>query len=159
MKTLVIYDSVFGNTKKVAEAIGEVLKDDNESCTYSVNETGADMFENLDLIIVGSPTRKFSPTPATKQFISHLERKYMRGVKVATFDTRVDENDINSSFLKFMLKSFGYAAKPLANRLKRKGGKEIVKPKGFFVYDTKGPLKEGELERAAEWARKIKEKV
>ncbi len=159
MKALVIYDSVFGNTKEVADAIGDVLKDDNESCTFSVNEIEPDKLQDLDLLIVGSPTRKFSPTPATKQFISNLERKNMRSVQIAAFDTRVDEDDINSSFLRFMLKAFGYAAKPLAKSLKRKGGTEVVQPEGFFVNDTEGPLKEGELERAAEWAKHIKEKV
>ena len=50
---------------------------------------------------------------------------------------------------------FGYAAKPIADRLEKKGGQLAVPPEGFYVTDTEGPLVEGELERAAEWARKI----
>jgi hypothetical protein len=55
-----------------------------------------------------------------------------------------------------MVDFFGYAAIPLAKRLKSKGGNLVSEPKGFYVQDTKGPLKDGELERAEYWDRKIK---
>ena len=51
---------------------------------------------------------------------------------------------------------FGYAAKPISEKLRRKGGELIVAPEGFFVKDVEGPLKEGELERAEAWAREIR---
>jgi hypothetical protein len=50
---------------------------------------------------------------------------------------------------------FGYAAKPISEKLRKKGGELIIAPEGFFVKDVEGPLKEGELERAAAWAREI----
>ena len=49
----------------------------------------------------------------------------------------------------------GYAAEPIAKGLKRKGGDQRLPPEGFYVADTEGPLKEGELERAAEWAQRV----
>lgn len=55
------------------------------------------------------------------------------------------------------MKTFGYAAKPIAGRLTRIAGELIIHPEGFFAEDAKGPLKEGELERAADWARRISE--
>jgi len=54
-----------------------------------------------------------------------------------------------------MVKLFGYAAEPIAKRLGRKGGELAVTPEGFLVEGTEGPLKEGELERAAAWAERI----
>jgi hypothetical protein len=51
-----------------------------------------------------------------------------------------------------MVSVFGYAAKPIADRLVRKGGELVGEPMGFIVLDAEGPLKEGELERAASWA-------
>jgi len=48
---------------------------------------------------------------------------------------------------------FGYAAGRIARNLKGKGGNLIASPEGFLVTSTKGPLKEGELERAAGWAK------
>jgi hypothetical protein len=56
--------------------------------------------------------------------------------------------------LRFSIKLFGYAAKPMAEALTRKGGALAMPPEGFLVNGTEGPLQEGELERAAEWARR-----
>jgi len=55
----------------------------------------------------------------------------------------------------FFVKIFGYAAQPIAGRLEKKGGELVIPPEGFYVDDTEGPLLEGELERAADWARQI----
>ena len=55
----------------------------------------------------------------------------------------------------FFVRIFGYAAKPIADRLAKKGGDLAVPPEGFYVGDMEGPLLEGELERAADWAKQI----
>ena len=68
MKSLVIYDSVFGNTEKIANAIGEAL----ELQALSVNKVSPGDIQGIDLLIVGSPTRGFRPTKAIKEFIRHL---------------------------------------------------------------------------------------
>jgi flavodoxin I len=49
----------------------------------------------------------------------------------------------------------GYAAAPSAALLKKKGGEQIAPPEGFLVQDREGPLKPGELERAASWAAQL----
>ncbi|MDW7650182.1 MAG: hypothetical protein SCK29_00780 [Bacillota bacterium] len=51
-----------------------------------------------------------------------------------------------------MAKRFGYAAKPIADKLVRKGGSLASTPEGFYVKDSEGPLKDGELKRAGDWA-------
>jgi hypothetical protein len=61
----------------------------------------------------------------------------------------------SAKFLPFMVKLFGYAAKPIADRLQEKGGELVEPPEGFYVRGTEGPLLEGELSRAAEWAQRI----
>ena len=53
------------------------------------------------------------------------------------------------------VKLFGYAAEPIAARLEKKGGELAVPPEPFYVGGTEGPLLEGELERAEDWARQI----
>ncbi|MBA7705071.1 hypothetical protein ES703_113895 [subsurface metagenome] len=72
---------------------------------------------------------------------------------MAAFDTRISPTDVNSRFLNILVKLFGYAAKPIADKLERKGGELIISPEGFFVKGTEGPLKDGELERAVDWAK------
>jgi hypothetical protein len=61
--------------------------------------------------------------------------------------------------LAFFVKIYGFAAKPIAARLKKKGGELIVSPEGFFVEGMKGPLVNGELERAANWAKQMSYKM
>jgi hypothetical protein len=53
------------------------------------------------------------------------------------------------------VKLFGYAAKPIAYKLEKKGGSLVIPPEGFLVKASEGPLKDGELERAADWAKLI----
>jgi flavodoxin I len=151
MKSLVIYDSVFGNTEKVACAIGEAL----ESQALSVNKVSHQDIQGVGLLIVGSPTRGFRPTKAITDFIRHLPAKELQNVQIAAFDTRIRITDVNSAFLTFMVNIFGYAAQPIANGLKGKGGKLTIHPEGFFVEDREGPLFIGELDRAQDWARAL----
>jgi flavodoxin len=155
MKALVVYDSVFGNTEKVAQAMGDALVGYGEAQTLRVGDIRPEHLTGLDMLIVGSPTRAFSPTPAIKKWLTGRPSGSFKGVKVAAFDTRVSVEEANVAILTFMAKIFGYAAEPIGKRLARKGGQMTMSPEGFFVQGTEGPLKEGELERAADWARQM----
>lgn len=157
MKVTVIYDSVFGNTEKVAQAIGGALEAGAEVTVQKVADVEGAFWTGLDALIVGSPTRAFTATPATKKLLSGIPRQGLQGVRVAAFDTRVDVETVDSGFLSFMVKLFGYAAEPLAARMRKKGGQEALPPAGFIVEGTEGPMQEGELERAASWAGQILE--
>jgi flavodoxin len=152
VKALVIYDSVFGNTEKVAQAMGVALEAKAEVSVLKVGDVSGEFWTGLDALIVGSPTRAFSPTPATKQLLAGIPRQGLQEVKVAAFDTRMDVEKA-PGILKAMVKLFGYAAKPLAARLRKKGGQEALAAAGFVVNESEGPLADGELERAAEWAK------
>lgn len=154
MKALVVYDSVFGNTEKVAQAMGGALGSEGEVQTLRVGDVKPEHLEGLDLLIVGSPTRAFSPTGATRKFLKGIPRGSLKGVAVAAFDTRATPEAVEAvRILKSLVRVFGYAAKPIADLLEKKGGKLAIPPEGFYVGDTEGPLLEGELERAADWAR------
>ena len=143
MKALVVYDSQYGNTEKIARAIGDAIP---EARVLHASEAGQQDLEEVDLLIVGSPTHGGRPMGAIQTFLMKAPATAIKGINVATFDTR---------FASRFAKVFGYAAGRIANPLKRKGGNLFVEPEGFFVEGTKGPLKEGELERAAGWAGAI----
>jgi len=151
MKALIVYDSVFGNTKKVAQAMGEALGS-GARLVKAADVTAGDL-TGLDLLIVGSPTRAFTATGAAKAFLNRIPAKALMGVKVAAFDTRMYLPDVDNKFLTFMVEIFGYAAEPMGKKLVRKGGVQAIEPAGFFVKDSEGPMKDGEIERAAAWAK------
>ena len=157
MKVLIIYDSVFGNTEQVAQAMGDALGSQAEVNILRVGDVKREHLTGLDVLIVGSPTRGFRPTPAISNLLKSIPKNGLRGVKIAAFDTRFTMDEIESSvfILRILVNIFGYAAKPISDRLRKKGGELIIPPEGFFVEGTEGPLKEGELERAADWAKQI----
>ncbi|MCW3979764.1 MAG: flavodoxin family protein [Candidatus Bathyarchaeota archaeon] len=157
VKALVVYDSVFGNTEQVAKAIGGALSPLGGVEVLKVDNVKPAQLTGLDLLVVGSPTRAFRPTAATSNLLKGIPNNGLRGVKVAAFDTRIATADVNSGVLNVMVKIFGYAAKPISDRLVKKGGELVIPPEGFYVADSEGPLKEGELERAVEWAKQIME--
>ncbi len=153
MKALVVYDSVFGNTEQVAYAIRDSLDSDVE--VLRVGDAKHKRLAGLDYLIVGSPTRAFNPTKAITTFLKKMPRDSLKGIKVAAFDTRLDTEDVNSSVLNVFVNLFGYAAKPIADRLQKKGGTLVSPPEGFYVEDTEGPLRDDELERAATWTEQL----
>ncbi|HET91948.1 MAG TPA: flavodoxin family protein [Chloroflexi bacterium] len=155
MNVLIVYDSFFGNTEQVAQAMGQALFHQAEVQTLRVGDVRPEHLSQLDALVVGSPTRAFSPTPAVKKWLSSLPSKSLSDVKVAAFDTRMDVKEVNSRVLNFFVGFFGYAAEPMAARLVKKGGTRAMPPAGFFVEGTEGPLRDGELERAAQWVQQI----
>ena len=150
-----MYDSVFGNTEQVAYAIRDSLGPDVEA--LRVGDVKHEQLSGLDYLVVGSPTRAFNPTKAITSFLNKLPANSLKGVRVAAFDTRLATEDVTSSVLNVLVKFFGYAAKPIGDRLQKKGGNLVVPPEGFYVEDTEGPLKDGELERAAAWTKQVNE--
>jgi flavodoxin len=157
MKTLVVYDSFFGNTERIAQTIGAALGAAGETTVLRVGEVRPEHLAGVELLCIGSPTRGFRPSPATKAWLKSLPADGLRGVHVAAFDTRIDAGDVDSRVLPTMIKLFGYAAEPIAARLMKKGGTQVLPPEGFYVTGTEGPLKEGELERANTWAHQMSE--
>jgi flavodoxin I len=143
MKALVIYDSQYGNTEQIAKAIAEALG--AEAKVVKVGQTKAADIANYSYIIIGSPTQGGRPTPAIKIFLDNLTADVLAGKRLATFDTR----------LKGWSKIFGYAAPRIEAVIREKRGNTTAQPQGFFVKGTKGPLVDGELERAATWAKAI----
>ena len=148
MKVLIVYDSVHGNTEKIAEAIGDAITGDVE--VLHADEEGSSELDAFCLIIVGSPTHGGRPTSAIRDFLKKIPASALKGTSVAAFDTRLPAK---------WVRIFGYAAGRIGDSLKRKGGNLIASPEPFFVEGTEGPLKEGELDRATGWAKEIIKKL
>jgi flavodoxin I len=147
MKALIIYDSVFSNTEQIARAIGNALGSQKDIKILQASSVKPEQLTGLELLIVGSPTQAGRPTQAIQDFLKKVSETAVSGINVAAFDTRLSTR---------LVGVFGYAAGKIADSLRRKGGTLVASPEGFFVKGKKGPLKEGELERAADWTKQIK---
>jgi flavodoxin len=159
MKAIVIYDSQFGNTEQVARAIRDALSATVETRLVRASNATPHDLEAADLLVVGSPTQRFHATEPIDRF---LKGAALRGARAATFDTRFDMNEVDSRALRLAVKVAGenaYAAPRIAAALEKAGATIVTPPEGFIVTDTEGPLREGELARAAEWATHVLEMV
>jgi flavodoxin len=153
MKSLVVYDSQFGNTQIIAEAIADQLSTLGTAYAIHVDEVQLGDLPGINLLVVGSPTQQFSATPPIKRWLKILPEGSIKGVRAAAFDTRFTQEKIDEvKILSFFVNLFGYGAEPIANRLVKQGANLITDPEGFYVSDTEGPLLPGELERAVAWA-------
>src|SRR5574341_668167 len=117
MKVLIVYDSVYGNTEKIAKAIGGAIT--GEVKVLRVNEANPSKLKTIDLLIVGSPTQGGRPTPAIQDFLDKVSEPAIKGINVAAFDTRLSTKWVGI---------FGYAAGRIADSLKRNGGILIASP-------------------------------
>jgi len=152
--TLIIYDSLHGNTKKIADSISKGF--DNIKVISVENITLEDI-KGINLLIVGSPTHGGTAKPSLLEFLKSIPLNYLKDVYITSFDTRFDEKKLKL-LLKLLVKTIGYAAIKISKILESKGGKLLIQPEGFFVEDTKGPITKGEEEKAVKWGEEIKSK-
>jgi len=162
MRSLVVCESWFGNTQLIARAVADELERHGDVALISVDdETPA--LEGIDLLVVGAPTHvhgmssSMSRRSALEQAKESADRagRGARGWlktlpeveqgRAAAFDTRIDKP---TSLV-------GSAARGVSKRLRRHGFELVAPPESFFVLSAEGPLEDGELERAAEWARSL----
>jgi flavodoxin len=149
MKALVIYDSVFGNTEQIAKAISDALAEKGQSRLVQAAKANLADLNGIDLLVVGAPTQGGRPTPAVQEFLKTIPSDGLKGVKSATFDTRINRGGTGT-----FAKIFGYAAKRMEPQLTQRGANHIAS-EGFSVKGRQGPLQDGEVERAKEWAKKL----
>lgn len=143
MNSIVVYDSQYGNTERIARTITETLRAFGLARAIRVDLAHQLSFEGVDLLIVGSPTQGFRPTVAMQSFLGHLSDQLSGDLAVACFDTR---------FHGLLWKNS--AAPRMAKQLRALGADLLAAPESFFVQSMKkeGPLLDGEEERATTWA-------
>jgi flavodoxin len=152
MKTCIVYDSLYGNTEKIAHAIGDAIA--GEVRIEPASEIKISELKDLNLLVIGSPTHGGRPTPAIQKFIKNIPADLLKNIDIATFDTRVSIKE-QPRWLRLIINIFGYAAPRTAKSLQKRGDNLVVMTEGFIVDDKKGPLRKGELERAFNWGKKI----
>jgi len=154
MKCLIVYDSNFGNTEKIARAIAGAITPLGEVKVLRASEANSSELASIDFLIVGSPTHAGRATRTIKEFLKKIPENALKNVGVTSFDTRFSAKDKGVG-TRILLRILDYAAGRITENLKGKGGYLAAEPEGFIVEDSKGPLKQKELERAASWAKEI----
>lgn len=166
MKIAVVYESLYGNTRHIAEAVADSLSAAGEAALINVRDAAPELLDGLDLLVAGGPThvhgmssrstRKGAATDAQKKGHAKPDvgggplRDWLDGLsaaprqRAAAFDTRIDKPKL----------LVGSAAKGIARRLEH-AGFAVIGEESFLVSGTDGPLLDGEIERARTWGKML----
>ena len=168
MRALVVYESMFGNTKEIAAAIADGLGESLPVDLVEVGSAPATIPGDVGLLVVGGPTHAHGMTKPESRADSAKragDRLVSRGsgirewlaalhggssrVAAAAFDTRIKGPGL----------IWGSAAKGAAKSLRGLRFRVVAEPESFLVDGPTGPafdrLVEGERERARSWGRQL----
>jgi hypothetical protein len=169
-RALVVYESVFGDARAIAHAIAEGLSTSIRADVVAAADAPAEIDADVRLLVVGGPNHAFGmPRPSTREGAvkqhgaiipdtsSGLHewldtiRLPRDGVAAVAFDTRGTGHP--------MLSKMDHAARTEEKLLDRAGAGIMAPAEHFAVADTKGPLVEGEEDRARRWGRSLAEQL
>jgi hypothetical protein len=162
MRALVVYESMFGNTQTIADAIAGGLARRMRVAAVEVGSAPPALDDDVTLLVVGGPTHAFGMSrPRTRQDAATQTpdglvstgiglREWLAalrapaGMAAAAFDTKVNKPHLPGS-----------AARAAEKRLRRLGFRIAAPAESFYVGGTLGPLQEGEQDRAMRWGDQL----
>ena len=172
MRAVIIYESMFGNTHAIADAIAKGLEPLDNVVVVPMGEAGRERLDDADLLVMGGPThfhgmsrprtRKRAAATAQKPKNDLVLDRDAQGpglrdwltslghghTKVAAFDTRFK----GPAVLR------GRASRTISRKLRRHGFEMVAKPESFFVT-LENRLQPGEEARAQEWGKRLAARV
>jgi menaquinone-dependent protoporphyrinogen IX oxidase len=156
MKGIVVYDTSYGNTKKIAETIAETLKESGiEADLFYVRDVKKLNAKNYDFFVLGSPTKFGTMSFTTKFFLGKVKSEEWMNKPFAAFDT---ENPENIERARIENKEWS-AAEKIAQKLREKKMNQLLPVLKALVIGQKGPLVEGEIEKTKDYARELATKL
>jgi menaquinone-dependent protoporphyrinogen IX oxidase len=155
MKGIVVYDTSYGNTKKIAETIADTLRDSGiEVDLFYVKDVKKLSGRDYDFLVLGSPTKFGTMSFTIKRFLGKFKDDWA-GKPFAAFDTENPENIERSQAEN---KEWS-AAEKIADKLKEKKMKQLLPVLKALVMGQKGPLVDGEVNRTKNYARELTTKL
>ena len=147
VKGVVVYDTSFGNTEKVAETIAGTLKESGiEVDLFDVKDVKGLSGKDYDFLVLGSPTKLGTMSFAIRFFFGKVNGEEWINKPFSAFDTELPDNLVNKEWS---------AAEKISEKLRDKGMKQLLPVLKAVVLGQKGPLKEGEVERTGDYAREL----
>jgi len=169
MSTVIVFESMFGNTRRVAAAIAEGLAPLGAVSTFTVNDPAArEAAKSATLLVVGGPTHahgmsrpasreeagRWDADPAKKVTLEPTApgtgvREWIDGLETvpalcAAFDTRMDIARILS----------GAASGHIEHELTKRGARAVL-PAESFLVSKETMLEDGEVARASAWGARV----
>ena len=151
MKGIVIFDTSYGNTKRIAETIAGTLRESGvEADLFNVKDVKSLNANDYSFLVLGSPTKFGTMSFAIRFFLGKVKGDEWSCRPFAAFDTENPEN---------MLKKDWSAAEKIAEKLRSKNMNQLLPALKAAVLGQKGPLQDGEIERTKEFTRGLASKL
>ncbi len=151
-KGIIVYDTSYGNTKKIAETMADTLKEAGvEADLFYVKNVKKLNAKDYSFLVVGSPTKFGTMSFAVKFFLSKIKSEEWMNKPFAAFDT---ENPENIERARIENKEWS-AGEKIAEKLKEKKMNQLLPVLKAAVLGQKGPLVEGEIQRTKDYARQL----
>jgi len=151
LKGIVVYDTSYGNTKKIAETIADTLKESGiEVDLFYVEDLKKLVAKDHDFLVLGSPTRFGTMSFAIRRFLGKVKNEEWMNKPFIAFDTENPENAERKEFS---------AGEKIASKLSNKKMIQLLPVLKALVLGQKGPLKEGEIDRTKVYARELATKL
>ncbi|MFI8454615.1 flavodoxin family protein [Kitasatospora sp. NPDC085464] len=176
MHTVIVYESMYGNTREIAEAIAEGVHQADPGAAVDclpVAEADADITRTADLLVVGGPTHMHGMSSGLSRRMAATAEEHKNGQEEKAAEAReavegqglrawfhdLPETESGTHAAAFDTRGdtpgSGGAAKGIAHRLSHHRYDVIVEPEGFIVEGSDGPLRTGELDRARSWGASL----
>ncbi|UOY01906.1 flavodoxin family protein [Blastococcus sp. PRF04-17] len=167
-RALVVYESVFGDTERIARAVADGIAGRLPVDVVDAGQAPTELAD-VQLLVVGGPTHAFGmPSEATRkgaveQYGAEIAdpsaglHEWLDAVRLpphtdaAAFDTRMDHPKL--------ITKLDHAARTEEKLLRGLGATLVAPAERFIVLDAKGPLKDGEEDRARQWGQALGELV
>jgi flavodoxin len=141
MKALVLFESAYGNTERIARAIAEGLENYGQvTLLHTAGARSVNLWE-FDLLVIGSPTQFRKASPTMIGWLDGLPYKGLKDYPAAIYDTRYQMPVWRS----------GSAGRQMDKKIRKLGGILLLEPESFFVNRNAGDLLPGEMERVPAW--------
>ena len=136
MKALIVYDSLYGNTEKVASALAAGMREGGVGAEcVRANAVDVAILGTYDVLVVGGPTHAFGLSDTMKTFTKRLTEVDLKDKRGFAFDTKMKS------------RLAGSAGKKIEQMMKKSGVKVLMSHVSAIVVGREGPLAEGTEER------------
>lgn len=147
MNALVLYDSKFGNTERIAETIALAFQESVSTRLVAIEDVPdlVPALVGVDILVIGGPTHVHGISTGLRHMIEALGDESLKDKRTAVFDTRLHGMKVVT----------GSAAARLGRLMRHRGAWLVVPPASFIVEGREGPLQPGEVEHANAWAAEV----
>lgn len=155
MKVLIVYDSAYSHTMKIAQAIALGFIHEKNVSVKHIEAINSSALRDVETLIIGSSSNSSRPSKNMMKFLESIPKKGLESIAIAAFETKLKPGGIRISFPRLRSDRAHKISKFIDKIMLKKGGIQVLPPEAFFIRGRRGMVEREELVRARDWGREI----